>query len=105
MHMERRVQFAVVLATAGALFAQEPPGKATQSEPTRLGSTGLEMVLPAGMQVRDGAPLGLAFAAVADEVDGFSDSINLTVGPTSPPQVTDAGIKAEMTGMLGKMLT
>jgi hypothetical protein len=63
------------------------------------------MVLPPGMKVADGTPLGLVFQAAADEVDGFRDNINLTVGPTSTPQVPDAMIKAELTGQLGKALT
>jgi len=110
MHFELRVLFAV-LAITGALAAQEPPGKQVEppkqqaAAPTSLGTTGLEMVLPTGMKVADGAPHGLVFLALADEVDGFRDNINLTVGPTSPPPVADAMIKAEMTAQLGKTLT
>jgi hypothetical protein len=113
MYIERRVLFAVVLGTAGALVAQEPPGRQGEpgkqpppaAAPTSLGTTGLEMVLPPGMKVADGTPLGLVFQATADEVDGFRDNINLTVGPTSTPQVPDAMIKAELTGQLAKVLT
>jgi hypothetical protein len=100
-----------VLATAGAHVAQEPPkpGESAPAEPppapTRLGDTGLEMVLPPGMRVSDDLLRGLVFLAHADEVDGFRDNINLAAGPASPPQVTDAGIKVEMTGTLGKVLT
>lgn len=112
MHLEHRVLFAVVLATTGALFAQEPPGKSGQGEtakqppaPTPLGGTGLEIVLPPGMQVGDATPSGAVFLAVGDEVDGFRDNISVTVGPTSPPQVADAMIKTEQTGQLAKALT
>ena len=112
MHLERRVLLAVVLATTASLFAQEPPAKTGQGEPakqapapTRLGDTGLEMVLPPGMQVADGSQWGAVFLAMADEVDGFRDNINLTLGAESPPKVADAAIKAELVTTLGKTLT
>lgn len=111
MHLHRAL-FAFVLAATGALLAQEPPGKqgeppkqAPAPEPTRLGDTGLEMVLPPGMKVEDGAAAGAVFLAMADEVDGFRENINLALGPESPPKVADAAIKAELTATLGKTLT
>jgi len=111
MHLERRVLFAFVLAATGALVAQEPPGKQGEPpkqpapEPTRLGDTGLEMVLLPGMKVEDGAAVGAVFLAMADEADGFRENINLSLGPESPPKVADAAIKAELTATLGKTLT
>ncbi|MBK8100145.1 MAG: hypothetical protein IPK26_23840 [Planctomycetes bacterium] len=85
------------------LAAQQPVVPVVVGAPTRLGSTGLEMVLPSGFVAGD-VVSGSLFAATGADVGRFRENLNLTAGPEQMPKVADTELKNEMVVELGKVL-
>lgn len=101
----RRVCLPLLLTTLALAQAPTEPADKAAAAATKLGDTGLAMVLPPGWEPGDAKAAGTRFLAVRAAGDTDGSSFNVTDGPPKLEGPVDPeAVRVELTGMLEKLL-